>query len=85
MPNFRNENLVRILDLISEIESRIEPLKNQAEKAKEFLKLRDELKGIEINLLVNTIDRLKVSLEKKGFWSYNKRKHHRRITEYTHI
>ena len=28
------------------------------------MKLRDELKGIEINLLVNTIDRLKVSLDK---------------------
>ena len=35
------ENLVRLLDLILEIESRIEPLKNQAEKAKEFLKLRE--------------------------------------------
>ncbi len=58
------ENLVRLLDLISEIESRIEPLRAQSEKAKEFLKLRDELKGIEINLLVNTIDRLKNSLEK---------------------
>lgn len=58
------ENLVRLLDLISEIESRIEPLRIQSEKAKEFLKLRDELKGIEINLLVNTIDRLKTFLEK---------------------
>lgn len=58
------ENLVRLLDLISEIESRVEPLREQAEKAKEYLKLRDELKGIEINLLVNTIDRLKNSLEK---------------------
>jgi len=58
------ENLVRLLDLISEIETRLEPLKEQSEKAKEFLRLRDELKGIEINLLVNTIDRLKASLEK---------------------
>ena len=32
------ENLVRLLDLISEIESRIEPLRNQSEKAKEFFK-----------------------------------------------
>ncbi|MBQ2897800.1 MAG: chromosome segregation protein SMC [Clostridia bacterium] len=58
------ENLVRLLDLISEIETRIEPLKEQSEKAKEFLRLRDELKGIEINLLVNSIDRLKSQLEK---------------------
>jgi len=58
------ENLVRLLDLISEIETRIEPLKEQSEKAKEFLKLRDQLKEIEINLLVNTIDRLKSALEK---------------------
>ena len=58
------ENLVRLLDLISEIETRIEPLKEQSQKAKEFLRLKEELKDIEINLLVNSIDRLKAMLEK---------------------
>ena len=43
-------NLLRINDIISEIETSIEPTRIQAEKAKQFLKLRDELKSIEIGL-----------------------------------
>ena len=34
-------NLIRINDIISEIEANIEPTKIQAEKAKEYLRLRD--------------------------------------------
>ena len=37
-------NLLRINDIISEIEGNLEPLKNQSEKAKTFLRLREELK-----------------------------------------
>ena len=44
-------NLLRINDIISEIEVNIEPTRIQSEKAKEYLKLRDELKTIEIGLL----------------------------------
>mgnify|MGYP005761983231 FL=1 len=49
-------NLLRINDILSEIESTIEPLKIQSEKAKKFLDLREELKEIEIGLFLYNID-----------------------------
>ena len=52
-------NLLRINDIISEIESNIEPLKLQSEKAKKFLSLRDELKSIEIGLFLYNIEDFK--------------------------
>ena len=52
-------NLLRINDILSEIEVNIEPLKKQSEKAKKFLDLREELKGIEIGLFLYNIDNYK--------------------------
>ena len=57
-------NLIRINDILSEIESNLEPLKMQAEKAKKFLDLREELKNIEIGLFIYKIDTYKEKLEK---------------------
>ena len=48
-------NLLRINDILTEIETNIEPLKNQAEKAKRYLDLREELKSIEIGLFIYNI------------------------------
>ena len=56
-------NLLRINDILSEIESNIEPLKTQSEKAKKYLNLRDELKNIEVGLLLYNIDSYKEKLE----------------------
>lgn len=56
-------NLLRINDIISEIETNIEPTKLQAEKAKEFLRLRDELKSIEIGLFIYNINDYKKRIE----------------------
>ena len=56
-------NLLRINDILSEIESTIEPLKNQSEKAKKYLSIRDELKSIEIGLFLYNIDTYKAQLE----------------------
>ena len=56
-------NLLRINDIISEIEANIEPTKLQAEKAKEFLRLRDELKSIEIGLFIHNINDYKKKIE----------------------
>ncbi|MGN1310100.1 MAG: chromosome segregation protein SMC [Clostridia bacterium] len=49
-------NLLRINDILSEIEANIEPLKVQSEKAKKYLSLREELKNIEICLFLYNID-----------------------------
>ncbi len=56
-------NLLRINDIISEIEVNIDSLKSQSEKAKKFLSLRDELKNIEISLFLYNIDDYKTKIE----------------------
>lgn len=57
-------NLLRINDIIYEIEQKIEPLKIQAEKARKYLSLKEELKDIEIGLFVHNINEYKIKLEK---------------------
>lgn len=52
------ENLNRVEDIIYEVEQQIEPLNKQAEKAKQYNNLTDQLKQIEIHLLVTEIDKL---------------------------
>ncbi|WP_330949028.1 chromosome segregation protein SMC [Virgibacillus sp. MG-45] len=52
------ENLNRVEDIIYEIEQQIDPLKEQAETAKEFVKLKDLLKEKEIALLATEIEQL---------------------------
>ncbi len=56
-------NLLRINDILAEIENNIEPLKAQAEKAKKYLNLKEELKSIEIGLFLYNIEKYKTSLE----------------------
>ena len=56
-------NLLRINDIISEIETNIEPLKLQSEKAKKFLSLRDELKNIEVGLFLYNIENYKIQTQ----------------------
>lgn len=56
-------NLLRINDILSEIEANIGPLKAQSEKAKKYLGLRDELKEIEIGLFAYNIEKYKETLE----------------------
>ncbi len=51
------ENLVRLLDILGELESRVEPLKKQSEKAAKFLELSDEKKTLEIGVWINKINR----------------------------
>ncbi|MBM6927008.1 chromosome segregation protein SMC [Pseudoflavonifractor phocaeensis] len=53
------ENLVRITDKIDELELQVEPLRLQSEKAKKFLILRDELRGLEISLWLDQLERLR--------------------------
>ncbi len=61
--NHTTENLTRVKDIMAELENQIGPLFEQSEKAKKYLKIRDELKGIEVNLSVVKIDKLKADIE----------------------
>ncbi len=56
-------NLLRINDILAEIESNIDPLKIQSEKAKKYLNLKEELKSIEIGLFLYNIEKYRTSLE----------------------
>lgn len=47
------QNMVRVEDILAELNKQAGPLKRQAEAAREYLRLRDELKLLEVNLFLN--------------------------------
>ena len=55
------ENLVRINDKIDELELQVEPLRIQAEKTRKYLLLRDELKGLEISVWLEQLEKLRAN------------------------
>lgn len=59
------ENLVRLRDILTELESRIGPLKTQSEKALKFLALADEKKTLEIGLWLHTIEKSRNGLKEQ--------------------
>lgn len=62
------ENLVRINDIVFELERQVNPLENQAIKAKSYLRIAQRLKKLEVNFYIREIDRLKeelISIEKE--------------------
>lgn len=56
------ENLTRLLDILEELENRVEPLRVQSEKAARFLELAAERKTWEISLWVRGLEELKGQL-----------------------
>ena len=59
------ENLVRLLDILTELESRVGPLKTQSEKAKKFLEFSEEKKELEIGVWLNKINGFTNSLREQ--------------------
>ncbi len=57
------QNLVRINDILSELERQIGPLERQAEHAKIFLKKKDELKTFDVNLFLLETSRIEQELK----------------------
>ncbi|MBC2870332.1 chromosome segregation protein SMC [Bittarella massiliensis] len=49
------ENLLRLRDILQEVESRLEPLRVQSEKASQFLQLAGERRQLEVSLWVYTL------------------------------
>ena len=58
------ENILRLSDILSELEGRVEPLRIQSEKAQKFIKLAEERKRLELSVWVTRLDELKVKLDK---------------------
>ena len=64
--NKAEENLVRLRDILSELEDRVEPLRVQAEKAEQFIAYDQEKKGLEIGIWLETLERSAKVLREHG-------------------
>ena len=51
------ENLLRLRDIVTELEDRVEPLRVQSEKAQKFLEYSEEKRGLEIALWLDTLNK----------------------------
>ncbi len=60
--NQAEENLLRLRDILTELESRVGPLKTQSEKAQKFLEYAGEKKELEIGIWLHTIEKAKTDL-----------------------
>ena len=47
-----HDNLVRVSDILQELSKQVEPLRKQSETAEKYLKLRDEVKALDLNLFL---------------------------------
>ncbi len=55
-----DENLDRVADIIAELESQLGPLEQQAEKAKKYLNIREQLKTLDVNIALRVVENSKV-------------------------
>ena len=58
-----HQNMVRVEDILAELEKQVGPLKKQAETAREYLRLRDELKLYDVNLFLNETETLQTQMK----------------------
>ncbi len=57
-------NLVRITDILNELEKQVGPLEKQSEKAKEFLRLKEALKAADVNMFLLESENQTAELDK---------------------
>ncbi len=57
------QNLVRVSDILSELEKQVGPLARQSETAREYLRLREELKSYEVNVFLNESEDIRGQLK----------------------
>lgn len=58
------DNLLRIKDMIVALEEQVTPLAEQSKKARTYLDLRESLKGLDVNIAINNVDRNRESIKK---------------------
>ena len=56
-------NMVRVKDILAELEKQVGPLEKQSEVAREYLKKKEELKILDVNMFLLETDRVKSQLE----------------------
>lgn len=59
------ENLLRLKDIMAELEERVEPLRIQSEKAQKFIVLSEEKKELEVSLWIDSLTKLSEKLEQQ--------------------
>lgn len=59
-----NNNLERVDDIVGELQIQVEPLKEQSEKATEYLDIKEKLKNVEVSLLADEITVLNEDIKK---------------------
>lgn len=59
------DNLLRLRDIVTELEERVEPLRKQSEKAQQFLTYSEEKRGLEIALWLLTLDKSQISIKEQ--------------------
>lgn len=57
------QNLVRVKDILAELEKQVGPLERQSEKAKVYLKKKEELKTLDVNVFLLENQRVKEQLQ----------------------
>lgn len=60
------QNLVRVSDILSELEKQVEPLERQSEVAKVYLRRKEELKTLDVNVFLLENGRLKEQVQQVG-------------------
>ncbi len=60
------QNLVRVNDILSELEKQVGPLEKQSEVAKVYLKKKEELKTLDVNVFLLENNRIKEQLDSVG-------------------
>ena len=60
-----HQNLNRVNDILSGLEERVEPLREQSEKAKVYLELKDRQKALEINAFLFDVEKLRSGIDAK--------------------
>lgn len=60
------QNLVRIVDIFSELSSRVEPLRIESEKAKRHVELTSALSELELNLFINELESVDKKIAKES-------------------
>ena len=60
------DNILRLKDILSELEGRVEPLRIQSEKAKKYLVLAEERKTLEVSVWAHKLTEIKDSLSELG-------------------
>lgn len=58
------QNLLRVNDIINELETKVTTLKKEAESSKQYLTYYEKLKLIDINIFLNEVENLKLNIKK---------------------